>query len=149
MLSFCVQKCDAEIKFQKLITHFNEHLNQIVFIEMISHYDNDVNDVMTSLFSNVFFNSFQEPCAVQILFGSGSGEQSRPGYDENLFQPMTSNASIQRTMGTHLLVAIIWGPCPLWPFMMILVQRCRHTGPTDLPTATSRPYFTKWIYPWI
>ena len=77
MLSFCVQKCDAEIKFQKLITQFNEHLNQIVFIEMICHYDNDVNDVMTSLFSNVFFNSFQEPCAVQILFGSGSGEQSR------------------------------------------------------------------------
>ena len=78
MLSFCVQKCDAEIKFQKLITQFNGHLNQIVFIEMISHYDNYVNDVMTSLFSNVFFfNSFQEPCAVQILFGSGSGEQSR------------------------------------------------------------------------
>ena len=58
MLSFCVQKCDAEMKFQKLITQFNEHLNQIVFIEMISHYDNDVNDVMTSLFSNVFIFKF-------------------------------------------------------------------------------------------
>ena len=78
MLSFCVQKCDAEIKFQKLITHFNEHLNQIVFIEMISHYDNDVNDVMTSLFSNVFLIHFRNLVPYKFCSAPAPGNNPVP-----------------------------------------------------------------------
>ena len=113
-------KCDAEINFQKLITQFIEHPNQSVFIEMISHYDNDVNDVMTSLLSNVFFfNLLQEAGAEQILFGSVSGELSRLrsiSLSANDFQCFHSKDEGYAFVGRNYLramssVAIYDDPC--------------------------------------